>query len=185
MNYKVLIQISISHWWSLCYLLEAQQFWVIKDHEDAADDGPADEVQGEAEQREPDTPGCMAHWPQAGGASHRLPVPHQDLTQEERSCVAVNYSSITATNDLLLTVAIKASLTCYESQCCCTCSARAVVKQYAVLFRGPSTDWRACFTGDQARRLCCVVKRASRPRSTMRHLRTELSCRATDHGMES
>ena len=60
-----------------------------------------------------------------------------------------------------------------------------MVKQYAVLFSAPSTDWRACLTGDQASRLCCVVKRASSPKSTMRHLRTELSCRATDHGTES
>lgn len=43
------------------YLLDAQQFWVIKDHEDAADDGPAEEVQREAEQGEPDTPGCLTH----------------------------------------------------------------------------------------------------------------------------
>lgn len=38
-------------------LLDAQKFWIIKNHEDAADDGPAQEVQYEAEQGEPDTPG--------------------------------------------------------------------------------------------------------------------------------
>lgn len=68
---------------------------------------------------------------------------------------------------------------------CCTWSASAVVKQYAVLFRTPSTDWRACLTGDQASRLCCTVKRASSPTSTTRELRTELSCKASDHGTES
>lgn len=61
------------------YLLDAQQFWVIKDHEDAADDGPAEEVQREAEQREPDAPRCMTNRPQTGSANHRLPITHQDL----------------------------------------------------------------------------------------------------------
>lgn len=60
-----------------------------------------------------------------------------------------------------------------------------MVKQYAVLFRTPSTDSRACLTGDQASRVCCIVKRANSPRSTTREPRTELSCKASDHGMES
>jgi len=64
----------------ISYLLDAHQFRVIEDHEDAADDCPAEEVQNEAEHREPDTPGCMTHRPQAGGAHHRLPVTHDDLT---------------------------------------------------------------------------------------------------------
>lgn len=41
------------------YLLDAQQLWVIEEHEDAADDGPAQEVQREADQRQPYAPGCM------------------------------------------------------------------------------------------------------------------------------
>lgn len=64
------------------YLLDAQQLWVIKNEDDAEDDGPAEEVQREAEQRKPDTPGRMTYGPQAGGASYRLPVTHQHLTQE-------------------------------------------------------------------------------------------------------
>lgn len=69
--------------------------------------------------------------------------------------------------------------------CCNTWSATTVLKQYAVLFRAPSPDWRAFLTGAQASTLCCVMKRASSPRSTARDPRTELSRRATDHGMES
>lgn len=84
------------------------------------------------------------------------------------------------THALLFTIVIKAVF-----QHCCTWRASAVVKQQAVLFRTPSTDCIACLTGDQASRLCCVVKRASSPRSTIRDLRTELSRRATDHGIES
>lgn len=68
---------------------------------------------------------------------------------------------------------------------CCTWRVSAVVKQYAVLLRGPSTDCRACLTGSQASKLCCTMKRARSPRSTARALRTELSRRATNHGMES
>lgn len=43
------------------YLLDAQQLWIIEDQQDAADDGPAQEVQSETEQREPHTPRCMTH----------------------------------------------------------------------------------------------------------------------------
>lgn len=86
----------------------------------------------------------------------------------------------------MFTEALNASFV-YDASLCSwrTCRASAVVKQYAVLFRAPSTDCRARLTGDQASRLCWVVKRASSPTSTTRHLRTELSRRATVQGMES
>lgn len=60
-----------------------------------------------------------------------------------------------------------------------------MVKQYAALAKTPSTDRRAPLRGAQASRLCWAVKRASRTRSMSREPRTEPSCSATDHGMES
>jgi len=61
------------------YLFEAHQLGIVEDEEDAADYGPAQEVYDEAEEREPDIPGCTAHGPQTGGAGDRLPALHQQL----------------------------------------------------------------------------------------------------------
>lgn len=66
------------------YLFNSHKLWVIKEHEDAADDRPAEKVQREAKQGQPNTPGCMAHRPQTGGASYRLPEAHQDLINTDR-----------------------------------------------------------------------------------------------------
>jgi hypothetical protein len=66
--------------WASGYLLEAQQLWVVEDEQDATHDSPTEEVKREAEHRKPHIPGCVAHRPQTGGAVHRLPELHQDLT---------------------------------------------------------------------------------------------------------
>lgn len=46
---------------NMVYLFDAHQFWIIIDDKDAADDGPADEMHSEAEQREPDAPGGLTY----------------------------------------------------------------------------------------------------------------------------
>lgn len=103
---------------NVSHLLNAQQFWIIKDHEDAADDCPAEEMQTEAEQREPDTPWWLTHGPQTRSGSHRLPVTHDDLTQEDKRMMM---QSGVEKKHCIIQVQL--------CLCCCTCSASAVVKQ--------------------------------------------------------
>lgn len=72
------------------YLFDAHQLWIVEDEQDAADDGPAQEVYDEADEREPDIPGCIVHGPQTGGAGDRVPPLHQHLHTAQQHIALYN-----------------------------------------------------------------------------------------------